>query len=186
VSAASPQVPRKCKNTDWKLEDDPKFGDTILHSLMRIRTDFNQFTVTEIYALGYCGYSTAVFVLLHAGLIKQEVVGDREALETQFANIMNGLLKPLPPDRWEKRLAFADSRFWARRTLGRVFSGVLQRNCSFQSASICRALAPFGERACLKLCPLLYTPAIFFELIWEHLRSSSSNGFTYERALKSK
>jgi hypothetical protein len=146
----------------------------------------SQFTDTEIYALGYCGYSTAVFVLLHAGLIKQEVVGDREALETQFANIMNGLLKPLPPDRWEKRLAFADSRFWARRTLGRVFSGVLQRNCSFQSASICRALAPFGERACLKLCPLLYTPAIFFELIWEHLRSSSSNGFTYERALKSK
>jgi hypothetical protein len=117
VSAASPQVPKKCKNSDWKLEDDPKFGDAILHSLMRIRTDSNQFTDTEIYALGYCGYSTAVFVLLHAGLIKQQVVGDREALQTQFANIMDGLLKPLPPDRWEKNLAFADSRFWARRTL---------------------------------------------------------------------
>jgi len=35
----------------------------------------SQFTDTEIYALGYCGYSTAVFVLLHAGLIKQEAVG---------------------------------------------------------------------------------------------------------------
>ena len=93
---------------------------------MRIRTDFNQFTNTEICALGYCGYSAAVFVLLHAGLIKQEVVGDREALQTQFANIMHdGLLKPLPPDRWEKHLAFSDSRFWARRTLGRVLSGVL-------------------------------------------------------------
>src|SRR5438876_6221338 len=41
ASAASPQVPKKCKNTDWKLEDDPKFGDAILHSLMRIRTDSN-------------------------------------------------------------------------------------------------------------------------------------------------
>jgi hypothetical protein len=58
----------------------------------------SQFTDTEIYALGYCGYSSAVFVLLHAGLIKQEAVGDRETLQTQFANIMDGLLKPLPPD----------------------------------------------------------------------------------------
>jgi hypothetical protein len=148
-----------------KLEDDPKFGDWILHSLMRIRTDFDQFTDTEIYALGYCGDSIAVFVLLHAGLIKQEVVGDREALQTQFANIMDGLLKPLPPDRWEKHLAFADSRFRARRTVGGVLSGVLQRNCSFQSASICRALAAFGERACPKFYPLLYPPAVFFELI---------------------
>lgn len=57
---------------------------------MRIRTDSNQFTDTEIYALGYCGYSTAAFALLHAGLIKQEAVGDREALQTQFANIMDG------------------------------------------------------------------------------------------------
>jgi hypothetical protein len=65
---------------------------------MRIRTDSNQFTDTEIYALGYCCYSTAVFALLHASLIKQEAVGDREALETQFANSMDGLLKPLPPD----------------------------------------------------------------------------------------
>lgn len=70
--------------------------------------------------LGTGGYSTAVFALLHAGLIKQEAVGDRQALQTQFANIMDGLLKPLPPDRWEKHLAFSDSRFWARRTLGRV------------------------------------------------------------------
>jgi hypothetical protein len=68
MSTASPQVPKKCKNTDWKLQDDPKFGDAILHSLMRIRTDFNQFTDTEIYALGYCGYITAVLVLLHARL----------------------------------------------------------------------------------------------------------------------
>ncbi|PYK11257.1 MAG: hypothetical protein DME61_01215 [Verrucomicrobia bacterium] len=74
VSAASPQVPKKCKNTYWKLEDDPQFGDWILHSLMRIRTDFDQFTDTEIYALGYCGDSIAVFALLHTGLIKQEAV----------------------------------------------------------------------------------------------------------------
>jgi len=33
---------------------------------------------------------------------------------------MDRLLKPLPPDRWEKHLAFSDSRFWARRTVGRV------------------------------------------------------------------
>jgi hypothetical protein len=113
---------------DWGLEDDPRFGRAILNRLMRIRTDFNQFTDTEIYALSYCGYRTAVFGLLRAGLIKPEAVGDREALEIQFANIMDGLLQPLPTDQWEKHLDFSDSMFWASRTLGRMLSRVLLRN----------------------------------------------------------
>ncbi len=122
----------------------------------------SQFTDTEIYALGYCGYSTAVFVLLHAGLIKQEVVRDREALQTQFANIMDRLLKPLPPDPMGKASGVRRFKILGSSHSRQCPSGVLQRNCSFQSASICRALAAFGERTCPKLCPLLYPLAVFF------------------------
>ena len=103
---------------------------------MRIRTDSkSQFTDTEIYALGYCGYSTAVFVLLDAGLIKQEAVRDREALETQFANIMDGLLKPLPPDPMGK--ASGVRRF-------KIVGSSHTRPCPFWS-SLAKLFIPVGQ-----------------------------------------
>jgi len=95
----------------------------------------SQVTDTEIYALGYCGYSTAVFVLLHAGLIKQEAVRDREALETQFANIMDGLLKPLPPDPMGK--ASGVRRF-------KILGSSHTRPCPFWSSPV-KLFIPVGQ-----------------------------------------
>jgi hypothetical protein len=86
---------------------------------MRIRSGSNQFTDTEIYALGYCGLQQRCVRFATHGL-RQEAVGDREILQTQCANIMDGLLKPLPPDPMGKHLAFSDSRFCAPRALGSV------------------------------------------------------------------
>jgi hypothetical protein len=36
------------------------------------------------------------------------------------------------------------------------------------------------------LCPLLYTPTIFFELIWEHLRQSRLDRFTCENHVRAR
>jgi hypothetical protein len=87
ASVATPQVPQKSKNTDWKLEDDPKFGDAKLHSPMRIRSDSNQFTDIEIYALGLLRLQQRC-VRFAARELKQEAVGDREALERPNAQIV--------------------------------------------------------------------------------------------------
>jgi predicted acylesterase/phospholipase RssA len=102
------------------LQDQPPFSPDILRSLMRIRTDFNQFSDTEIYALAYCGYRTAVFGMTEVGLVAQAETGNAESLRREFNEITEGLLSPLPDDRWARHLNASDSAVWLNRKIRRV------------------------------------------------------------------
>jgi predicted acylesterase/phospholipase RssA len=104
---------------DPGLEEDPSFGSGILKSLMRIRTDLNRFTDTEIYTLAYCGYCTALYGLARAELIHQDAAKDRDLIQRQFSEITHDLLDPLPANQWASHLAPSSSRFWINRTIRR-------------------------------------------------------------------
>lgn len=105
--------------------------ERILNILMKIRTDLDRLTDTEIYVLAYAGFRLAVYSLLNANLLfKDDSRSEREIsaylseidnqLYTDFARIFEGLLKPLPKQNWFQHLRGSVSRFAVVRSFQRA------------------------------------------------------------------
>ena len=96
----------------------------VLDSLLKIRTDLDHFSDTEIFVLAYAGYRLAEFGFHYHHLL----AGDhRPAAETllEFRAITEGILHPLPVEEWENHLAHSVSRIALRREAGRKLSPLI-------------------------------------------------------------
>ena len=86
---------------------------SILRQLMRIRTDLNALSDTEIYVLAYAGYRLASWSLSHhQKLIPEALV---KATRDEFDAIIEGKLDPLPQECWAGHLAHSNSRLALKR-----------------------------------------------------------------------
>jgi len=93
-----------------------------LDALLKLRTDLDRFTDTEIFALAYSGYRLAEFGFQSLKLIETE---PRPAQDTfkEFADIVSGVLSPLPQELWENHLRCGRSRLMLYRGIKRYFYG---------------------------------------------------------------
>ena len=65
-------------------KDDIGVDSSILAALLRVRTDLDNFTDTEIYALAYVGYRLATFAFRQAGHLEQGIGTDHEQQWDEF------------------------------------------------------------------------------------------------------
>jgi hypothetical protein len=94
-----------------------------LDALLKLRTDLDYFTDTEIFCLAYSGYRLAEFGFHHLGLIDAKPRPPQECL-AEFSDITAGIVSPKPKTAWERHLRCGRSRLRFYRSLKRMLRRV--------------------------------------------------------------
>jgi hypothetical protein len=101
------------------LDSDIGLSPNVLDALMKLRTDLDVFSDTEIFALAYSGYRLAEFGF-HELNLKSGALRSAEECLAEFTELTKGILSPLPKHKWERHLRYGVSRVKMYRGLKRA------------------------------------------------------------------
>lgn len=104
-----------------ELAEDLGMDPEVLGLLLKVRTDLDRFSDTEIFCLAYCGFRLAEVGMSKHGLLPGELRSPAKTLE-EFREITAGILSPLPSPSWRDHLQPSKSRLALRRAASRGIS----------------------------------------------------------------